>query len=142
MVDEPCAPSYTLPSSEPFVDLPLCSGEARSCYKIAFDQIYNDAKEDKKTCRTQEYEVAELGKPIRMIVGANASINFSLELELCSRGERKVSKTVKTEELVLTPFRLVGSVGGWLGLMLGFSFYGLSENIFDFIHEAWQAQAN
>ena len=44
-------------------------------------------------------------------------------------------KHVKTEQLTLTGFTLVGSVGGWFGLMVGFSFYGIGYEVVEVINQ-------
>ena len=46
---------------------------------------------------------------------------------------RKLSKIVKTEYLVIPLMSLVGSVGGTLGMFLGFSFIGTSEWFIGFV---------
>ena len=84
-----------------------------------------------KTCHTQEYAIEELEAPVK--ISNKRSFGFQYSFGSAStNGEREqLVKTIKTEQLVLTSFTLVGSVGGWFGLMVGFSFYGLADEIID-----------
>ena len=139
----PCSP-ITLPDSGEFKDQPLCrNAEERLCYKMELVRIMkretHSSARARKTCRTQEYEVRELETPKQLVDGTNG-FEFKFDFASASTsGERNTHvKTVKTEEWALTLFTLVGSVGGWFGLMVGFSFYGLADEVIGVLHQLWR----
>ena len=54
---------------------------------------------------------------------------YGFDLPMSTQGERPAEpfKTVKREELVWTFANLVGTLGGWLGLLIGFSFADITS---------------
>ena len=44
--------------------------------------------------------------------------------------------TVVTKDAKVTPYSMIGSIGGTLGIFLGFSFVGLIDIIIHIIHQA------
>ena len=70
-------------------------------------------------------------------------LSFQLKVQppASSNGHRltKPYKTVKTEYYILDIFQLIGSVGGTLGLMIGFSFMGSLTSIAECISQ-WVSQ--
>ena len=91
------------------------------------------------TCHIQEYEYEELFRkdPLEGLNGYKFGYGFLPPRS--SRGEwtNMDVKTLKRELFIQTGFTLVGSVGGWFGLMIGFSFNGLADGIIDLCHQVW-----
>ena len=67
--EDPCS-DIALPTSKDFVDLPSCGIKAKWCYRRELERILKNVSHPnqgtKKTCHTQEYEVAENQTPPKL----------------------------------------------------------------------------
>ena len=152
----------TLPKSTPFTTYPICQKlqTARNCYKhfksVAYPQCIIS-----KPCSVQEYGIREdeyfsakdsyslknlidtWFNPDRVDTNLTVDghqhrymVNIGFEN---SRGreqgihQRGYQKEVHTEYLAWSLFAIVGNVGGYLGLCVGFSFIGFFDWIIDTI---------
>ena len=69
----PCSSNVTLPSSDPFIDLPPCNSEAAAdCYYLIVRDIFEDIFDESGsamtaiTCSIQEYELEDRATPTRI----------------------------------------------------------------------------
>ena len=139
--NEPCSSLPTLPSSVPYVDLPPCnSTAAANCYKLIVSDIlrsilFKGAAMTTKTCSIQEYELEDRSRsPHSDRNSYRFQYRFARHSSTRGAWNAMPVKTVHVEQLLQTGFTLMGSVGGWFGLMIGFSFYGLADEIIGLVH--------
>ena len=140
--DDPCA-LESLPTKTKYLDYPIClksypkTRKQKDCFNHIGD-IWNGKKgecKDLTPCHVQIYGMRESkhgpGMYQRRPESQNASYVFYLDLDSpggthgCYSDELKVN--VHTEHLAWTFKCLIGNVGGYLGLFVGFSFTGLSS---------------
>ena len=129
---------YSLPSQQPLVDFPACNTlNGSKCNLKKFLHIMKseeDCKHDhKKTCHVQEYITGDAMTPYPIEDLNGFIFEYQLELPKSTRGRRASSpfKRVNKEDFIQTEFRLIGSLGGTLGLMIGFSFSKITDGIVD-----------
>ena len=145
--DSICSP-FSLPG-----DIPICETDpSKTCWKEIKELIFPKCM-TKKSCHVYEYDINRdyriqelkgderlyVEKTIRSLGGNNETISnilqdseetILLDLEFdeldWSKGDRtkELQLDVYTEYYVWTEVALIGSVGGQLGLFIGFSFLG------------------
>ena len=141
-LQKPCS-MLSLPTDEVFEDLPSCNESSVGCYTSTFQNNFANENickgEGNKACVTQEYKVEDYISPYKIPyleeVGTIFSYQFSLPKS--TRGKRTglPFKIVHKEELIHSGFGIVGTVGGSLGLMVGFSFSNITDWITDLIFQ-------
>ena len=130
----PCSPNLTLPTDERFIDLPACNTtEAINCYWKLLTGYYFDPNVCKgggqRACQIKEYTTGEWTPPIQPEGLNGYGFLYRHETSKSSRGERFTLpyKTLKKEEYIWTGAKYFGTVGGSIGLMIGFSFLALAN---------------
>ena len=103
-----------------------------SCYRFVLDRLIKDQEEDcKKSCKVKEFEVGKNFEPEDVRTGFTNRLAFGYRFSspLSGRSMRSMNlqKTIKTEYLVNTWIAMVGTVGGTLGMFVGFSIIGSLE---------------
>ena len=131
----------TLPTNTRLKDIENCKDEkVIDCKrKLLISLFHNDnvcpISKISKACVIKEYRANDFAAPIR-IDGLNGFVfRVAMDPPTSSR-DYKVShpiKTLFTEYYLLTELQLIGTIGGTLGLMIGFSFMGSITSIADFI---------
>ena len=138
-LSEPCS-LYNLPTEEPLKDMPSCaSTEATECYKNVLEKYYYDKhtckKPEEKACQIKEYTPEEITPPIspQGLEGYGYGFYNVYKPPKSTRGERtaELLKTLMTQEYTWTTARCVGTIGGSLGLMIGFSFMEIGNWVTD-----------
>ena len=121
---------YSLPSAKPLENLPPCN-DSRSfnCQGKALLKLFNDENgpcrgSSLKLCHTQEYLAEEYTASYKVKDLPGFMFEFAFTLPESSHGHRPLSpfKTIHEEHYVWNEVKLIGTVGGALGLMIGFSF--------------------
>ena len=131
---EICSP-FTLPSVDGRI-IPVCEKDMdRDC----FGKIISDLRTDQgqyclRSCLIKEYQ----GKSEELFIHDDECSNewknevrfrltFSLPKALHNHRSEKLLKTVMTEYWIVSSLSLIGTVGGTLGMFVGFSIMGTSE---------------
>ena len=124
-----CKP-LTLPTTEKFMDMEWCNPENKCHNANAFNDLHNDKNVCKgsanKSCVVQEFSTEDY---ISAEDTRDEEFYFSLYMDSPNslrQGLRMFEpfKTVHTEHYILDWMELIGTIGGTLGLMIGFSFMG------------------
>ena len=120
-------------------DLPLCGwnsdeSQLRTCAKNALSQNYDEFKANvdyKRPCSILEYsgETSYYG-----LIDDSKTFAFQYSFSPPEMTLRY------TERLVFDVVGMVGSVGGTLGMCIGFSFSGITSNILEFIKSSMKAR--
>ena len=105
----------------------------RACSEEVIRQLETDQdKYCKKSCTVKEFKASQV-----KTVGVNKETNqftveygFELPESNSNLRSHKPFKTVKTEYLITTWISLIGTVGGTLGMFVGFSIIGTSQWFF------------
>ena len=120
-------------------DIPICRNlnpnqtlyYQEHCYMFALKRLIKDQeKHCKKSCKVKEFGVGKSFEPHYMCASSLNRLAFGYRFSQPLSGDtRSISlhKTVKTEYLVNTRIAMVGTVGGTLGMFVGFSIIGLLE---------------
>ena len=101
-------------------------------YSLLYDKQV--CREDNfKSCVVKEYTVKNLLEPILVTTDEKNGFHFRtwFTLPKSSRQNRKIEpyKSVNTEYYLMNEIQLIGTVGGTLGLTIGFSFFGFITSI-------------
>ena len=132
--DDGCI-SFTLPTQTKFEDKETCNftydfldPTTRTCkteVMMSLNTKENVCKGDtKKSCVVQEYLVEDFVSEFPTRNG-HFNVIFRVDSPKSPHGGLRMSlphKTVYTEHYLLDEFQLIGTIGGTLGLMIGFSF--------------------
>ena len=92
----------------------------------------------KKTCSVKEFRVTrDLG---RRFEGNFTFTMVNFNLPDATRGylSKTPYKTIKTEQYILSGLHLLGNVGGILGIFVGFSLSGVTEQIVSVGEVMWK----
>jgi len=94
---------------------------------------------NQKLCNVQEYPTVDSYAPYDVDDLKGFMFRYKFTLPKSSRGHResKPFKIVSTEEFVWTELGLLGTIGGTLGLMIGFSFSSTTNVIIDSFFKVW-----
>ena len=134
-----------LPFSLPEIgkkNLPICkNNQEKACYADVLSKLMsNQDTYCKRLCNVKEYKY-RLGKRLGLDDKSN-SLVFSYKFSSPSTGRNLRSwipvKTVKKEYLVITFKSLVGTIGGTLGMFVGFSFFGTAEVLIECLLKFWK----
>ena len=127
-----CSP-FTLPQIDGGTIPPVCQNDTQaSCFGQVIERLRSDQeKHCKRSCRVKEF-ATELDT---MDLTLNESRNepYALEIKFGAQDftrdvrSLQVMKNVKTEYWTFSTIALVGSVGGTLGIFIGFSFIKTSQ---------------
>ena len=125
----PCS-SYSLPTLTKFNDLPECdNAELVTCKSSALIALHNSEEECKQDTEKfgviKEFKIQEKGiyryhenvLGFRILMYAPESPDRGLRIS-------KLYKEVLTETPLIDYFQIIGTIGGTLGMMVGFSFFG------------------
>ena len=128
----PLGPKDNIPICRNLPKEPLTSAYYKeSCYRYILDRFIKDQeKHCKKSCKVKEFEVGKNFEPEDVRTGFTNRLAFGFRFSSPLSGDsRSISlhKTVKTEYLVNTWIAMVGTVGGTLGMFVGFSIIGSFE---------------
>ena len=126
-----CTP-YTLPSNTTFEDLEVCkTWHEAFCQGEVLLALHKDetiCKADtEKLCEVQEYKItgdSGLTDQSEWLNGYWFNIRIEPPVSSRSRGGNSPNKKLFKEYYVLDLLQLIGTIGGTLGLMIGFSFIG------------------
>ena len=125
-----CLP-YTLPTNVNLNGLEYCNdknGEHHSNYEILDSIRHKKAfcrRGTPNTCLTKEYKLKDFFPPIKNERNPQNGYEFGIGfIGSTSSADRStdIHKTVFTEYYIIDDYTLIGTVGGTLGLMIGFSF--------------------
>ena len=116
--------------------LPMCDWttedfEARNCAKDVLEETWAEFKSDpgyKRPCGILEYSGAKVAE---QIIKNNKPTQIAFSYEFSP----PMMSIVYQEYLLLDMIGLIGSVGGTLGMCIGFSFTGLTDTIFKFMSD-------
>ena len=88
-----------------------------------------------KSCVVKEYTAEDMRPPIQDLDMNIFSFAMSMDVPISSNNYvvAKAYKTIFTEYYVLGDLELVGTIGGTLGLMIGFSFMGSIVSIAEWV---------
>ena len=124
--------AYSLPTGNEFEEFPFCNNtddgdKALKCYTKVFLNLYHSdicRNENEKSCHVQEYTPEDEYSSYEVEGYSGYMFEFDFALPKSSRGKRESEyfKTVYVEYLVVSSLKLLGTVGGTLGIMIGFSF--------------------
>ena len=121
--------AYSIPTENEFEEFPFCNNtEALKCYTTVFWNLYHNEdicrNENEKSCHVQEYIPEDQYSSYEVEGYSGYMFEFNFALPKSSRGKRESEyfKTVYVEYLVVSSLKLLGTVGGTLGVMIGFSF--------------------
>ena len=127
--DKQCTP-FSLPNNE---NTPLCSLNVRKSCSAMFWALQESGTRQckKKTCNTEEYNLVLRQRDFGTKEGAQFIVEYSFDPPRDTRDSRTTNpyKTIKKEHFTMSSMSLLGSVGGTLGMFVGFSFIGLSETL-------------
>ena len=126
-----------LPFSLPETRLPICKNNLeKACYANVLKQLMsNQENYCKRLCFVKEYKFALKEAPGLTEKSNDFVLNYKFASPPASRNLRSWMpvKTVKREYLVVTFKSLVGSIGGTLGMFVGFSFIGTAEKLIEYL---------
>ena len=160
--NHPCAP-ISLPTRKYEQDFPICSNNT-ACWE---EMMANDFPEcmKGKACLIQEYnaemyeehEISKdsgyvkhlstewnIPKSVMEDLLDNSTDTFGLGIKFdpddSSRGERTkdIEVNVFTEQRVWTAIALIGNIGGQMGLLVGFSFFGCFGWMLNMCQKSWE----
>ena len=139
----PCS-NLTLPTGQPLGYLPYCnSTDSEECYANVLDDVKHGQEcrdGNQKLCNVQEYTAVDSYVPYETNYPKGFIFTYKFTVPKSSRGYRQSNpfKVVSTEHFVMTGLGLLGTVGGTLGLMIGFSLSNTVEYIVDLGFRVWR----
>ena len=132
---------FTLPTSAKFVDFNECNSTNYEDMKCKHNTLYslldsNDfCKSDKgMPCQAKEYTWQEYLPPVWS--KGNSSFSFHVIMNSVTSSIGRTSRPLKTvynEKYAMDWLQLIGTIGGTLGMMTGFSFMGSVTSITEFV---------
>ena len=141
----PCGP-YSLPTSNKYLDFPICHNKTACLERVS--NIWTGKVGECKSiipCHVQVYDMQEgnVGPGIeKQPKTHNESYMFYLDLDSPDGTHGGYSDELKvdvhTEHLAWTFKNLMGTIGGYLGLCVGFSFTGFSSWMLNMLPKAKQ----
>ena len=140
-----CAPGITLPpingyEMSPCTSLLLMRSHAWMCSYAAMTQLIKDQSDNcKKCCNIKDFQL-EIDWSVNLLesevypylwekIKPSWVVRFEFDSPMTSLDSRmiKAFKTVHTEYLIFSRNSVIGTVGGTIGMFVGFSFLGASE---------------
>ena len=143
-LDAKCLP-FSLPETGK-TNIPICMNDReKACYVDMLSQLMsNQDTYCKRLCNVKEYKFT-----VRGSLGVHEKFKglvFSYKFSSPSTSRNLRSwmpvKTVKKEYLVITFKSLVGTIGGTLGMFVGFSFIGTAEVLIEYLLKFWKRKVN
>ena len=119
-----CNPmTFTLPSSEEYDKIHLCTEKERPCANNLLVHLFQNTTTQicKKLCQILQYS----GKLVMVYDHKQGPYNFSFRYRFAPPHTAKIFE----EYLIYDIVNMVGSVGGNLGMWIGFSFTGFISNM-------------
>ena len=119
-----CNPmTFTLPSSEEYDKIPLCEGKEQLCANNLTVHVFRNTTTQicPKLCNIVQYS----GKLIMVYNHKQGPYNYSFRYRFAPPHTEKIFE----EYLIYDIVSMVGSVGGNLGMWIGFSFTGFISNM-------------
>ena len=123
-----CNPrTFSLPKSEEFDKIPSCEDNEKPCANIKTVEIFKatTTKLCPKLCQMVQYS----GKKISVYDYKQDPYSYSFRYRFTPPHTEKIFE----EYLIYDIFNMVGSVGGNLGMWIGFSFTGIISNFIKMI---------
>ena len=129
---DPCTP-YQLPFENSV--MPICSTFTESvCSSRVLDNLLSDQENYcLPSCNVEEFKIGKIR--YKSVGSSDYQFGFGYRFGQPQSGDRRSStpiKTVKKEYLVITWISVVGTVGGTLGMFVGFSILGSLEWLMPF----------
>ena len=132
-----CAP-FSLPQIGKDQLSPCQNRIDRECFTYVLDKLrLNQDYYCKRLCIVKEYKFQPIKGYDKKFV-----LRYYFGQPYASRNIRswKPVKTIKTEYLYVTMKSLIGSIGGTIGMFVGFSFVDVSEWFTEFLFKFWRAK--
>ena len=135
-----CTP-YSLPVGKN--KIPICQNmQQQACAHSIIEYLEKDMRSHcKKTARVKEFKAIRFGCARNISIDPPNSyvLEYMLQLPPSSKNHmsKELFKTVKREYFIVDTMSLVGNVGGTLGMFIGFSFFGISDWMFNIISDFW-----
>ena len=131
---KPCSPGYSLPSmKDSFTDIEVCETTRHYNHSKEYTAFDTECR-GQKSCSIQEYSVKLLATKELQLTGQGEDYHFVASLVagddiFSSNGERtsNLHVNVHTEYLISSDISLIGTIGGQMGLFVGFSFQGFID---------------
>ena len=116
-----------MPSSEEYDKIPLCEEQEQACANNLTVHIFRDTTTQicPKLCHIVQYS----GKLIMVYNHKQGPYNYSFRYRFAPPHTEKIFE----EYLIYDIVNMVGSVGGNLGMWIGFSFTGIISNLMKMI---------
>ena len=119
-------------------EIPLCKNETqKACVEDILQKLRSSQEtECKKPCKVLEFAMGTYHPPILGEKKSNQfTFGYKFEQRRWVRGQRSemVQKIIKKEYRVNTLIMLVGSLGGTLGMFVGFSIIGATQGFQDLV---------
>ena len=133
-----CSP-FTLPTDTRFEDVRICNETEFSCrFEVYWSLLFDNTTckgDTAKACVVKEYTPEDSGPQEKAEDGIDFSFAMSMQVPKSSNNYVVIKpyKTIFTEHYVLSSLQLVGTIGGTLGLMIGFSFMGSITTFAEFV---------
>ena len=131
-----CAP-FTLPelNNLEYCDLNTKEGECNDAVLSSIFDDYSVCRGDRvSSCVVKDYKVKDNFLPVPESEDNGYSIQvFMYPVKSSHSTLRKAYKTIFTEYYLLDGYALTGTIGGTLGLMIGFSFMGFITSVTEFV---------
>ena len=135
----------SLPTAAKFKDMELneCTEKAmKKCNRNILHSLIHKDVCATKACLVREYKAIDYAPPTRLDGHGQQGFYFQVlmthQTSASDHIENKPFKSVFTEYYLLNGLQLIGTIGGTLGLMIGFSFMGFitsfTENVIRFYH--------
>ena len=135
-----CSP-FSLPFGKEDM-IPLCqNNNERNCFERLLMKIEEDQQEHcKQSCRIMEFRTEyDMRKSSKLDAKNKCSLEYKFALPQSSTNLRFRTpfKVVKTEYFVMSWMALVGTVGGTMGMFVGFSVFGTFEMVTQAARKSW-----